>query len=175
MKFFRLWYRLDRQDSYLIWYSNTTDGIFVDEKDFILSFITLAELESYASKNTLCLENEIPILHDLDWVCDWLRCPSSTTINCDHVLATWNLFADISISVKIGGELFKNLNRKYDRVYDKLFWGNNLPSVTPAGVKYIPVWSSEEICVLETVLEAGLKLFRQKVVLQRVKQWQKKV
>jgi hypothetical protein len=48
-------------------------------------------------------------------------------------------------------------------IYDKVFFGNNLPSMTPPGEHYVPAWSEEEIDRLSRVLTGGLRLFRARV------------
>ena len=45
-------------------------------------------------------------------------------------------------------------------IYDKLFWGCNLPSMTPPGMHYEPTWSPEEITTVVEVLHSGLRLLR---------------
>jgi len=39
-------------------------------------------------------------------------------------------------------------------------WGNNIPSLTPPGKRYDPVWSPEEVTQLVEVLTAGIDMFR---------------
>jgi len=45
----------------------------------------------------------------------------------------------------------------YD-VYDKLFWGNNLPAMTPPGERFVPTWSAEELEALAALLSAGFAM-----------------
>ncbi len=44
-------------------------------------------------------------------------------------------------------------------IYQKVFWGNNLPAVTPAGKGFDPTWSEEDLIGIKAVLETGLSLF----------------
>lgn len=46
-------------------------------------------------------------------------------------------------------------------MYDKLFWGSNIPAVTPAGQKFNPDWSASEIAALARVLSSGLANVRE--------------
>jgi hypothetical protein len=46
--------------------------------------------------------------------------------------------------------------RGAEKIYDKLFFGNNLPAITPAGVSYEPVWSHDEIETLSRIYRLGL-------------------
>ncbi len=40
--------------------------------------------------------------------------------------------------------------------YDKLFWGCNLPAVTPPGEWFTPEWREDELAVIRQTFEAGL-------------------
>ncbi len=154
------WYRLDRQDRYLIWYSNETDGVIIDADNHVLSFNMLEDLNHYAEAHNLPIKKEIPNLHDLDAVATWLENESAVDIDCKQFLAVWNLFGDVSVCV--GGDF--DPKSEYTRIiYDKLFWGNNLPPVTPTGKKYMPVWTDKELQMLRAILAHGLALFRQSI------------
>ena len=43
--------------------------------------------------------------------------------------------------------------------YEKLFFGNNLPAVTPAGASYTPLWDVAELARLSHTLRLGLTEF----------------
>ena len=45
-------------------------------------------------------------------------------------------------------------------IYDKLYWGCNLPSMTPPGMHDEPIWSREEITTVVAVLHCGLRMLR---------------
>lgn len=44
-----------------------------------------------------------------------------------------------------------------NRLYDKLFFGSNIPGVTPPGEFYRPAWSRRELRKLHQVFERGLR------------------
>lgn len=160
--YFILWYRLDRVDSYLIWYTNDFDGVVVDNSEQVIMFKYIPLLRKYADKCGLHIEEEEPGLHNLDAVKDWIENPSKTDINCDILLSAWNLFIDIASSVQ--DVTFDRDREKTDLIYEKLFWGNNLPAVTPPGKHYKPNWTDDEIEKLQEVLADGLKMFQQKCI-----------
>lgn len=159
MKYFRLWYRLCGEDRYLIWISNDRDAVVVDDAGFVLCFDGAEALRAYADRNGYKLEAEDPILHDLDAVATWLDDPRMP-VNCNEVLAAWNLFSDVARSVHERGSGFESLDSRFPAVYEKLFWGNNLPSMTPSDRRYTPEWSPEEVAALSQVLRTGLGMFR---------------
>ena len=157
--YYCLWYRLDGTDGYLIWYSNNHDGVVVQLGGTVPSFRSPALLHDYAAAHQIVIAEEEPMLHDLDCIEAWLCTPTiSSVIDCDAFLAAWNLFGDISVSVNGN---FDRDHKKTQNIYDKLFWGNNLPAITPPGKHYTPIWSDEELQVLREVLANGLQLFRQ--------------
>jgi hypothetical protein len=45
----------------------------------------------------------------------------------------------------------------------KLFFGNNLPSMTPRGEHFEPEWSAEELGVLRARIETAVDLIRSHV------------
>jgi hypothetical protein len=163
--YFLLWYRLHHQDGYLIWITANadistvaavTDRVLVDETGKLLIFLSTAKAIEYSNLFDWKLEDDVPVLHNLDSVRMWLSHPSAS-VNCYDFLAAWNLFTDVSQS--INGQDFIVHDPFTDRIYDKLFWGNNLPSVTPNGAHYEPAWSAQEITQLQRVFKSGLELF----------------
>ncbi|HAX78565.1 MAG TPA: hypothetical protein DCY88_22715 [Cyanobacteria bacterium UBA11372] len=155
-QYFILWYRLDGVNAYLIWYTNDCDGVLVDSGK-VICFKSISLLRRYAEGCGLYIEEEEPIFQELDPVKNWLYNPSKTEINCNIFLSVWNLFIDIASSVQ--DVAFDRDRDKTDIVYEKLFWGNNLPSVTPRGQHYTPTWTDDEVETLQEVLAYGLNMF----------------
>lgn len=79
------------------------------------------------------------------------------------LLMAWNLFTDLAASVN--GE-FDPECQQTQQIYEKLFWGNHLPAVTPPDNHSTPLWSDEELLLIRDVLARGLALFRKHVVIQ---------
>jgi hypothetical protein len=161
-KYFPLWYRLNDEDRYLIWiWNEQAEQTFlaVDAEGFIPSFEDLVGLREYAALNRYGLESENPLLHDLDWVESW-TVSQRKPIDCKKALGSWNLFVDIANSIGDRGSAFKHLDSQLPKtIYEKLFWGNNLPSMTPKDAHYVPKWSIDEIRSMRQILGAGLQMF----------------
>jgi hypothetical protein len=155
-EYYILWYRLDALDKYLIWYTNDEDGVLLREGK-IPVFNGQARLIEFAAANGINVQAEEARLHDLDVIAKWLCCPNGTTVKCSAFNAAWNLFADVSRSVK--GE-FDQDQKETNKIYEKLFCGLNLPAVTPEGKEYEPIWTKREVELLCEVLTQGLELFR---------------
>jgi hypothetical protein len=73
------------------------------------------------------------------------------------MLNTWNILTDIARSLSLP---MHGAKESLD-VYDKLFWGSNIPAVTPEGQKFTPDWSASEIAALVRVLSSGLANVRE--------------
>jgi hypothetical protein len=165
--YFPLWFRLDHSDHYLIWSSAETeagedaDGVVVDAFRHIPYFRNVAELSAYAAANSYApLDMEDAVLHDLDSVVRWLKLKKmkrARQVNCEALLAAWNLFADMSRS--LNGQFDPDPERT-ERIYQKLFWGTNPPAMTPEGCHYTPLWSSVELETIHEQLSLGLRMFR---------------
>jgi hypothetical protein len=160
MKYFPLFYRLGTEQRYLLWVSNEHDSVAVDAGGFVPSFRDLTALRQYTDLNHFNIESGEPVLHDLEWVATWVMAPVAP-VDCVEALAAWNLFGDIAVSIPGRGIAFRKLadSQIVRPIYDKLFWGNNLPAMTPKGERYVPEWSQDELRSLVEVMTAGLELF----------------
>jgi hypothetical protein len=153
--------RLDGADSYLIWFSNDSDGVVVEADGSVPAFRTRTDLSGYAARQGLAFEDEEPGEFDLDAVERCLRRPDPEAIDCSLFLNCWNLFDDIASS--LGCAAFQQSSRAAGVVYDKLFWGNNLPAVTPPGERFIPIWSEDQVAEIRRILSDGMALTRESV------------
>src|SRR5271169_6096115 len=147
MKYFPLLYRLSAEDRYLIWIANEKDSVVVEAGGLIPTFKNIASVQAYADANHYSLEREQPELHDLDWVAEWTKAPGAP-VDHEKALAAWNLFGDVAKSIYETEFSFDQLDSQSPRIYDKLFWGSNLPSMTPSGRHYEPEWSQDELAEL---------------------------
>jgi hypothetical protein len=174
--YYRLWYRLDGVDRYLIWYNPQgvyydADGVVLDAEGRIVAFANLGHLELYAAQHGIPLVDEEPILHDLDRVRQWLELRGKparkhicrNTIHCPSFLAAWNLFGDIRYSLDPSYNKGPEPRNKY--AYSKMFAGCNLPALTPPGKWYEPIWYNAEVKFFRKVLGEGLRLFRDRLTL----------
>lgn len=164
MTYFLYWYRLSRTDAYLIWYTDDAsagakaDGVLLDDAGRLLTFPALGDLQNHAERRGLVVDlqtNGEPL--DLDHVQRWLGAAHKTTVDCQVFLEAWNLFSDIASAVQ--GKQAHIDDQKESRIYEKLFWGNNLPALTPPGKHYAPVWTKSEVGRLRSVLNRGMQLF----------------
>jgi hypothetical protein len=60
----------------------------------------------------------------------------------------WNFIEDLLKTIGAKKELRTLRTPLLNKAYDKFFYGVNLPSVTPEGKSYSPLWLAEEILAL---------------------------
>jgi hypothetical protein len=126
----------------------------------VVSFSDEVSARQYAlAKNLTLAPKEELHLHDLDSAVRWLEADAEP--DCSLLLAIWNLAGDVARSVN---EPFEDRGGALDDVYDKLFFGNNLPSMTPPGEQYHPEWTEEELRLLRARIEMAVDLIRYRVV-----------
>jgi hypothetical protein len=98
------------------------------------------------------------ITYDLDAIETWCRSDDGVRDN-RALLDAWNLFVDMPD----GDSLFRAADARAIGLYDKLFHSCNLPSMTPPGREYVPVWLASEVAALKQVLLLGLAELRIRV------------
>lgn len=158
---YSFWFRLDNRDGYLIFFYDEPDpdGFVTDERGKVSCFLNTEDLLHYASVSNLTVDAEDPRLLDIDILVTWLESKDATAVDCKTLLEAWNLFDDFSKTVDGN---FDADQKKTQKIYNKLFWGNNLPAVTPEGEQFEPVWTKRELKIMREVLGVGLSLFKEK-------------
>lgn len=101
-----------------------------------------------SSNDAIIHWDEIAVL-DMDWFLRNVRGirPSrcSTTRVCREMIFAWNSLEDFAYTLGIPRNLRIFRSKVLAKMYDKMFRGNNLPSVTPEGRSYSPIWTKSEI------------------------------
>ena len=165
--FYPVRYRLDHKDRWLIWHSDDfeeemeADGVVVEPSGSVPIFRTSQGLAAYAeAHNLLPLKADWSAFYNFDAVEKWLKRKRPAQLDCLTFLDTWNLLADLSATV---GDDFDPDKAKTRKIYSKLFWGSNLPAVTPPGKRYRPVWLGSESRFVRHLFRGGLTMFRRRV------------
>lgn len=161
--------RFIHQNLYLIWFNtdesgaNAYDGLYMDEQGRLIAFSTKQEAFEFGKQvgiNIIDENSDCPL--NLDLVENWLKAPAIKHIDCEHFLNAWNLVWDLKST--INRRNMDGVDKRYLRVYNKLFWGNNLPSLTPPGRHWSPHWRRTDVQDLRASLQPGLELFRSRMV-----------
>lgn len=168
-QYFPLSYLLRKSRRYLIWFTTDLDGdqdgVWVDEDRKILTFGTLGKLKSFAQDHLIApLEQDDPILHDLDRVADFCTMPTVERVDCATILGAWNLFNDVARCRGDAGAPFREEERRHDQLYDKVFRCCNLPALTPEGESFEPRWSPDQVRILSRLMITGLELIESSTV-----------
>ena len=139
-------YRLHESAGYLIWFTDeeggVEDGVVTSPEALLQIFRSQSDAEIQARNLNILLSEENPAFYDMTVISDWVDTPAAETVDCSAFDNAWNMFGDIALST---GSAFDADRTQTRRIYQKLFWGCNLPSVTPPGQRYGPLWDTEEI------------------------------
>jgi hypothetical protein len=150
--------RLNGAEVFVVWYSGERDGFVRDDADRLLTARTHEALTSAAGERDISLLNDQRADYDFDRIWAWCGVPDAAEIDCRIFLDAWNFLDDLA-GLHTGAETaYTRLSRKASGCYDKLFWGNNLPAVTPPGERFDPVWRAKELTEIRRVMKAGIRL-----------------
>ncbi|WP_299169046.1 hypothetical protein [uncultured Arthrobacter sp.] len=155
---YTLWIQFRGQRMGLVWQTEVgtgevegdTDSVLVQDGR-IISVGSATEFAAVAQQFDLELEEGTEELQNLDELERLLELPVSDDI-CDKLLNAWNLFGDIARSV---GASLEDSGPKTSKCCDKLFYGTNLESITPAGEHYSPDFTDEERLLIAEVFNRG--------------------
>lgn len=148
--------RLNGAEVFVIWYEDERDGFVRLPDGKLLVAGSWDALGVKARKVSVPLEPEARTDYDFDGLRVWCRTLTAQGVECRLFLDAWNFFDDLADLHTAPDTQYARLSRTAAGCYDKLFWGNNLPSVTPPGERLDPSWSREELAAVGRVFEAGL-------------------
>jgi hypothetical protein len=170
-----VYWKLHGHKYYLLW-CGSNDG---QDDDYFVTikfngvarlFITrdLQKLLNYADTNNIKLNSrsEVDFQLDIDRLRNILpKLKAGKPISEKKavlLLHSWNVFIDVNCSIgkpilEIKVRTRKYTNKEKYKIYNKIFWGNNLPSLTPEGKKYYPIFSKKEIYFIKHMLGFALK------------------
>jgi hypothetical protein len=148
--------RLNGADTFVVWYEDERDG-FVHSSDGRLAAAASRDaLATVIAKMGISLVPDDCIAYDFDRLKEWCLWPTAEGVECSKFLNAWNFFDDLGGLYTDPASAFAQLSRESASCYDKLFWGNNLPSVTPPGERFEPSWLPEDLEAMRGIFEAGL-------------------
>jgi hypothetical protein len=150
-------FRLDGRERYVLWIAgeNGDDEVSADG-DRVRVFDTLQELHQYAARHEIALEDtDADGVVDLDAAEQWCRTQSAP--DALSLLTVWNLCGDVARGTR---RRFDDRGEDRDRVYDVVFFANNLPSMTPSGESFVPDWTTDDLETLREVIRSGVTMFR---------------
>lgn len=137
------------REFFLLWNSDREPVFLTNENSKAVFFGSLAELTEFAERNSLELDEEITE-YDLDDIT-----VTAEALDCNEVNSKWNIISDLALTV---GAEFSGEDKRYNGIYDKLFFGCNIPAMNHP--PYTPEWSAEEIAEINLILAEGAELCR---------------
>lgn len=147
---------IERQTSYFcIWYSADKDALLTAEGS-LLCFDTAAQAQSAAQAQFPAYEKIVACEpYDLDQLAQMIE--HRLALDPSFVLTMWNLMGDVAGSL---GLPFAGGSRTalIDGIYDKLFFGNNLPAMHAP--TYVPVFTERERRKLDKILQDGSNMIK---------------
>lgn len=139
---------LCQREFFLLWNCEYEPVFLVNENGKPIFFGSLAGLKAFTEKNNIKLDEEITE-YDLDDIT-----VTAEILDCNEVIQNWNIMSDLALSV---GEEFSGEEKRFNDIYDKLFFGCNLPAMKHP--PYTPEWNAEEITEINRILSEGAELF----------------
>jgi hypothetical protein len=136
---------------FVAWYSGDPDGFLREPGGRLV-------VADAADALQVPLEVVEPVRYDFDHIRSWCKRPGAGGVDCRAFLDAWNFLDDLAGLYAGADTAHTRLSRSAAEVYDKLFWGNNNPAVTPPGERFDPSWSPEELATIRGVFESGLDL-----------------
>jgi len=91
---------------------------------------------------------------------------ASSIKTCSVLLNGWNFLEDMGRTFDLKKDIKKLRSKLLNKTYEKLFYGCNLPSVTPEGKSYSPLWLKEEIASMRAEFRAIWTTFRKQGYIQ---------
>jgi len=151
--------RFDGIVIFVVWHSVERDGFVRDEAGRLRAACTPEALTGIAGARNVVPVNSEPIEYDFDRIRAWCAAPDVAGVDHAAFLDAWNFLNDLAGLHDGADTPYTRLSRGAAECCDKLFWGCNLPAVTPPGERFEPAWQADELIAIRRVLEAGLELF----------------
>ncbi len=154
----------------LVWQTNGKDTFRLDPEGRLISAPTVEELKHQIGEDArrVAWAEGAEINFDRFWVSLRNMRPvrSSSEQTCHLLLNGWNFLEDLGRTFRSDKELEGLRSPLLSKAYEKLFYGNNLPSMTPKGHSYHPLWTAEDMQAFRTEFRKVWQVFREKGIFQ---------
>jgi hypothetical protein len=162
--YYPYWVTTNRTSYILLWYTDEEKGDIFFKKD---NSVYIGQDKKELKKN---LPNEQIII----------KWQEAAEINIDKIESTiiktrqthkmsarqknflinaWNFFDDLERTLGTQKTFSKTKKIQLDKIYDKLFWGANIPSLTKEKKASVSIWSDEDINALQLFFKTVEKPF----------------
>jgi hypothetical protein len=157
---------LKEREFYLLWADGgATSDRYALVKQGASNFLvasTRKQLEIIASKRHLLVSTQATKTIDFDYVnlalLDIRPTRHLSIERLEALLDAWNTFEDVARSTSVDlMQIAPHSRASMNTLYQKLFYGNNLPAVTPERKKYLPILIKEERRLLRLSFRSALQ------------------
>ncbi|HAM44532.1 MAG TPA: hypothetical protein DCM67_05880, partial [Propionibacteriaceae bacterium] len=111
------------------------------------------------TQESIDIDEEGRALVDLQAGLDAVDSATSPSKAC-KIMEAWNALEELADALDIPLDSRGEVTAK---IYDKAFWAMNLPSVTPEGESYSPIWRPAELERMRQILRTGAQLLAHEV------------
>lgn len=150
--------KIDGKTHFLIYYYlDGGDRFLIHDQKLITGIESPKKAQNLPNPNMHILWQEAVEI-DVDLAFKTLRDITDTKTSFSeqnsYILNCVNILEDFLRSFEIESDFAAYRTDLLENVYDKIFWGNNLPAMTPEGESYQPNWKIEELEALEEYMLA---------------------
>lgn len=158
MKLYLVKFQFSKKECYALWYTDDVDGFLLDDNGKIRSFASEEETRLFANREGYYLDDEIALISS-----DTLLSFGREEIDCNVILTYWNIFSDLarSVNCKFLGD---NSDGDVEGIYQKLFYGCNLPAIRKDRETFVPEWNESERKRLAEILANGFRILSDAIV-----------
>ena len=162
-RYYKISFVYKKKKYYTLWFNNDIDGLLNKNKKIIL-FKSDNEMINYSINNNIKVKEDKIVNYNVDRIkiiIKNIKLMKDEKINCKYILGIWNIIGDIvrTNQTYFSGDLWKIKNKKLLLIYDKIFFGNNLPALRGDGEIYIPIFNNNEIKNILNILEECYGIF----------------
>lgn len=156
-EFYPIIFKVKQTEYCALWYTDEMDGFLLDNDRKIRLFLNVTDAKVFADKKDYSVDSEILILSD-----DIYKELDMKILDCNLILTYWNILSDMAKSINYDF-LGDSKVEKIQKVYDKLFYGCNFPSINKSGENFFPKWEEDEKSLIKMVLKNGFDILQKNI------------
>lgn len=153
-------FRIDGRRLYVVWYSDDEDGFVLWGNGKIASSTDEQRMRAFCDENAVQQVSDWTEVYDFDSLATWCSRPAANMVDPSLFLNAWNMFDDVCRVRSAEYSLYGAASSRAQTIYEKVFYANNLPAMTPPGEHYEPEWSGWELEEMSRIFRLGLAELR---------------
>ncbi len=149
-RYYSIWCQYDGSDE------SKKDKVMLEDNK-VLTFTEKSDLIRYAERVGITIIEDEEFRNDIH-VMKRFRYRRRKK-DCIYLINIWNMVSDINYS--LGRKTFAECrNSDVDNIYDKMFYGLNLPAITPEGEEWLPTFTNREEKLINELYKCFLRTLR---------------